>query len=68
LADVGHVRHGTAGVAVWQHHNLMFPAQDVGAFGHEVDATENEIAPHSWLDFRHVNGRRGFARDDTPRS
>ena len=37
---------------VWQHHKLMFPAQDVGAFGREVDTTENDIA------------RVGFRRPD----
>src|SRR6266436_218798 len=44
LADVGHIGHGAASVAVGKNNRLVFAAENVRAFGHEVHATENDIA------------------------
>src|SRR5260370_29549552 len=44
LADVGHIRHGTTGVQVGKNDGLVLAAEYVRAFGHEVHATEDDIA------------------------
>ena len=44
LANVGHIRHRTAGVQVGQNNNLVLAAENVRAFSHEMNATENDVA------------------------
>ena len=42
--DFRHVGHGAAGVEIGQDDLLAVAAEDVGAFGHEVDAAEDDVA------------------------
>src|SRR6267378_2568653 len=44
LADVGHIGHRATGVEVGKNDGLVLAAENVRAFGHEVHATENDIA------------------------
>jgi len=44
LADVGHVGHRAAGVQVGKNDGLVLAAENVRAFGHEVDAAEDDVA------------------------
>ena len=43
LADLGHIRHGAASVQVRQDDLLILAAEDVGAFGHEMNAAEDDV-------------------------
>ncbi len=43
LGDFGHIGHRAAGVQVGQNDLLAGEAEHVSAFGHEVDATENNV-------------------------
>ena len=38
----GHVRHGASRREVWQHDLLVRRAHDIGAFGHEMNAAEDD--------------------------
>ncbi len=42
LLYVGHVGHGAPGVEVGEEHLLVGAGQDVGRFGHEMDAAEDD--------------------------
>src|SRR5882757_273297 len=44
LADVGHVGHRAAGVQVGKNDGLVLAAENDRAFGHEVDAAEDDVA------------------------
>src|SRR5215472_1023761 len=44
LADVGHIRHGAACVEVREHYDLVFAAENVRAFSHEMNAAEDDVA------------------------
>src|SRR5215472_1627858 len=45
LPNVGHIRHRTTGAAIRKNHNLAIAAEDIGAFGHEVNAAKyDELA------------------------
>src|SRR5215831_6552948 len=43
LPNVGHIRHRTTGAQIRKNHNLPIAAQDIGAFGHEVNATKYDV-------------------------
>src|SRR5215469_7091681 len=43
LPNVGHVRHRTTGAAIRKNHNLPIAAEDIGAFGHEVNAAKYDV-------------------------
>ena len=43
LRDLGHVGHGAAGVEIGQDRHLAGAAENVGAFGHEVDAAKDNV-------------------------
>ena len=43
LVEVGHVSHRAPGVEIGQHHLLVVTGQDVGRFGHEVHAAEDDV-------------------------
>src|ERR1700674_1632926 len=53
LADVCHVRHGAPRVQIRQNHDLVFAAEDLCAFRHEMNTTENDITPFG---FRGLKG------------
>ena len=40
--EVGHVGHGAAGGEVGEDDGLVGTGEDVGGFGHEVDAAEDD--------------------------
>ena len=44
LANISHVGHRAASVQVRQHYNLVLTAENVRAFRHEMDATEDNVA------------------------
>src|SRR5881394_3235496 len=44
LANISHVGHRAASVQVRQHYNLVLTAENVRAFRHEMDATEDDVA------------------------
>jgi hypothetical protein len=43
LVQVGHVRHGAAGVQVREDDRLLVGGEDVGRLGHEVHAAEDDV-------------------------
>ena len=43
LGDFGHIGHRASGVEIGQDYLLAVVAEHVGAFGHEVDAAENDV-------------------------
>ena len=43
LCDLGHVGHGAPGIEVGENGDLAGAGKNVGAFGHEVHAAENDV-------------------------
>src|SRR6516225_842226 len=43
LIKAGHIRHRATGAHVWQNNLLVIGAQDIGAFGHEMDTAKNDV-------------------------
>ena len=37
-----HIRHGTAGPEVGQHHDLIFAGEDIRRFGHEMHSAKDD--------------------------
>ena len=60
--DVGHVGHRAAGVEVGEDHLLVVAGEDVGRFGHEVDAAEHDV-----LGRRRCRRPCGTGRSESPR-
>ncbi len=43
LRDFGHIGHGTSGIQIGQDHLLAVGSEHIGAFGHKVNAAEDDV-------------------------